>query len=218
MACSGVTSPAGCLSTGTVAAVFVRHSSGNTQLEVSITEFPSALLVILRNVQLFRLSVRQAVQVRRLSTLAEIEPDTHSICQRFAGHWIDQVPRSASPDFRQFKALFELTEHRFDALANPLQQLEPSLPPCGPAPRFTATARYRRTMTVTPMMTKAAPASCAPPKVSLSRSHANSRVTTGPKLAVSATGPAPIRPTASHARPPEQCRCSTASRQPTNGG
>lgn len=55
----------------------------------------------------------------------------------------------------------------------------------------------RLAITVTPVITKPTPSSCTTPRLSSSRSHPSSSVTTGPRLPVNATGPAPSRRIAS---------------------
>ena len=85
---------------------------------------------MIRDVQLFRLSGQQAVQVERLATLAEVEPNADGMSQELARDLIGQMPGVARPGFRQAEALLELADDGFDPLANALQQLEP---PAGPA-------------------------------------------------------------------------------------
>ncbi|MCB1823412.1 MAG: hypothetical protein KDJ54_02000 [Candidatus Competibacteraceae bacterium] len=59
----------------------------------------------------------------------KVEPHADGMSQAFARDLIGQVPGVARRSFCQVEALFELADHGFDPLANPLQSLRP---PTGP--------------------------------------------------------------------------------------
>ena len=71
---------------------------GVTDITVTVTE--DGRLLMRRDVQLFRLSGQQAVQVERLATLAEVEPNTDGMSQELARDLMGQMPGIARPGFR----------------------------------------------------------------------------------------------------------------------
>lgn len=55
--------------------------------------------------------------------MLQVEPNPEGMGQELARDLMGQVPGIARPGFRQPEALLELADHRFDPLANALQQL-----------------------------------------------------------------------------------------------